>query len=256
MPRRPRSYRPESVRHVTARGVNRQAIFRSDLDRNYLLKVTREAFAEHDIDLLSFTLMPNHLHYLVGVHGTPLGDAMHDVLMKYALFFNARYERVGHLFQNRFYDTEVHDMAYLVNATAYIHLNPVRAKLVRTVDDWSWSSHRELLAGAGKNIRLDRLHALTGMSPEELRTAYLQRVEEHLTPPDLRGASLRDIILRAALSLGIEPEPLFKGRKYGYFTRAKRRAITWALQQGFSQADVARELGCSKTAVGLLNTAE
>lgn len=224
-------------------------IFRSDLDRNYLLKITRESFAKYDIDLLSFNLMPNHIHYLVGVHGVPLGPAMHDVLMKHAMFFNARHERVGHLFQNRFYDTEIHDMAYLVNATAYIHLNSVRAGLTRTIDEWQWSSHKELLAGRGRNIRLDRLLDLTGMTPEQLREAYLERVKEHLAPPVLDGLTLREIIQKAAMSFGVEPEPVFAGMKHGYYTRAKRRAVTWALQTGFSLADVARELSCNPSTV-------
>lgn len=224
-------------------------IFRSELDRNYLLKVTRESFAKYDIDLLSFNLMPNHIHYLVGVHGVPLGPAMHDVLMKHAMFFNARYERVGHLFQNRFYDTEIHDMAYLVNATAYIHLNAVRAGLTRTIEEWQWSSHKELLAGQGRNIQLDRLLDLTGMTPEQLREAYLERVKEHLARPALDGLTLREIIRKAAMSFGIEPEPVFAGMKQGYYTRAKRRAVTWALQQGFSSADIARELDCTRSAV-------
>lgn len=224
-------------------------IFRTDLDRNYLLKITRESFAKHDIDLLSFNLMPNHIHYLVGVHGVPLGAAMHDVLMKHAMFFNSRYERVGHLFQNRFYDTEIHDMAYLINATAYIHLNSVRAGLTRTIDEWRWSSHEELLAGRGRNIRLDRLLDLTGMTPEHLREAYLERVKEHLSPPSLEGLALPEIIRKAAMSFGIEPEPVLAGRKHGYYTRAKQRAVGWALQQGFSLTDIARELNCNPSSV-------
>lgn len=224
-------------------------IFRSDLDRNYLLKVTRESFAKYDIDLLSFNLMPNHIHFLVGVHGVPLGPAMHDVLMKHAMLFNARYERVGHLFQNRYYDTEIRDMAYLANATAYIHLNSVRAGISRTIDEWPWSSHDELLAGEGKNIRLDRLLDLTGMTPDGLREAYLERVGEHLKPPSLAGLSLRGIIEKAAMSFGIEPQPVFGGMKHGYYTRAKRRAVTWALQQGYSLADIARELNCNPSTV-------
>jgi putative transposase len=228
-------------------------IFRDDLDRNYLLKLSREAFARYDIDLLSFTLMPNHLHFLVGVHGVPLGAAMHDILMKHAMFFNERYERVGHLFQNRFFDTEIHDSAYLLNATAYIHLNPVRAGMVKTIDDWAWSSHRELLAGGGSNIDLSRLVDLTGVSPGGLRDAYLERVQAHLKPRPLKGLSLQDIIREAAMSFGIEPEPVFAGMKHGYYTRAKRRAVTWALQQGFSLADVARALNCSPSTVTRLN---
>jgi putative transposase len=253
MPRRPRPHRPETVRHATARGVNRQDIFRCDLDRKYLLKVTRQAFEKHEIDLLSFNLMPNHLHYLVGVHGVPLSRAMHDALSTYAIYYNARYERTGHLFQNRFFDTEIHDLSYLVNATAYVHLNAVRAGIVRTIDDWQWSSHREFMAGGGANIRLDRLFSLTGMTPEQLRSSYIERVREHLSPVDLKGWSLHDIIQRAALSFGVEPGPVFEGKKGGYYTRAKQRAVSWALEQGFSHADIARELGTSRAAITLLS---
>lgn len=252
MPRMPRAHRPHSVRHVTTRGVNRQDIFRSDLDRHYFLKITREAFEKHDIDLLTYNLMPNHVHYLVGVQDVPLGRAMHDVLTKHAILFNQRYERSGHLFQNRFFDTEIHDGAYLINATAYIHLNAVRAGLAARIDDWPWSSHRQFMAGGGPQIRLDRLRDLTGMSPEQLRAEYEKKVDEHLKPPVLSGLTIREIVRRAALSFGIEPEGVLMGRRRGYHTRAKRRAAEWALRQGFSLTDVARELGCSRASLALL----
>jgi putative transposase len=234
---------------MTTRGVDRQDIFRSDLDRNYFLKLTREALARHDTDLLTLCLMPNHVHYLLGVHTAPIGDPMHDVLTQYSVYFNGRYGRSGHLFQNRFFDSEVRDLAYLINATAYIHLNPVRAGLVRTVDEWRWSSHHELLAGGGPNLRLDRLTALTGMSPEELKAHYLERVREHVSPSKRDGLELREIIHRAAMSFGIEPEPVLQGMKGGYYTQAKKRAIDWGLEQGFSLADLAREFDCSKAAM-------
>ena len=249
MPRTAREHIEGSILHIVTRGVNRQNIFEADLERKVFLGWAQEAFVRHDVRLLSYCLMSNHIHLLVAVGRVPVGRAMHDLLTRYSLLFNARYERVGHLFQNRFNARAVRDLRYLINTAAYIHLNPVRASLAGRPEDWEWSGHRELVQGHSAKLDLRDLLSLTGLTTLEFQEAYLERIESLMGEENISGASLRDVIARAALSVGLEPMDLFENAKGEVFTIAKKRAIKWAQSLGFSLADIAREMGCSKSAV-------
>lgn len=254
MPRTAREHNEGSILHLVTRGVNRQCIFISDLERNVFVGWMREAFLRHGANILSYCLMPNHVHILVAVGAVPIGRAMHDLLTRYSLLFNARYERVGHLFENRFKERPVTDIKYLINASAYIHLNPVRAALVRKPEDWGWSGHNELLRGGGSCVDLSRLLELTGLSVCQLQESYRDRINEHMGTMDVSGLTLREIIMRASMSFGLEPAAAYEQKKGGIFTRARKRAVKWARSRGFTLAEIAEELGCSIAAVANLAT--
>ena len=252
MPRTAREHIEGSILHLVTRGVNRQCIFTSDLDRNVFVGWMREAFLRHDANILSYCLMPNHVHILVAVGAVPIGRAMHDLLTRYSLLFNTQNERVGHLFENRFKERSVNDIKYLINASAYIHLNPVRAALVRKPEDWVWSGHGELLCGGGPRIDFSRLLELTGLTVYQLQESYLDRINDLMGTVDVSGLTVREIIMRASLSFGLEPSAAFEQKKGGVFTRVRQRAVKWARNRGFTLAEIAKELGCSIAAVAAL----
>lgn len=87
----------------------------------------------------AYCLMPNHYHLVVGTPRVKLSRGMHRLNFLFAQGFNDRYERVGHVFQNRFGARLIEDESYLSEACAYVRENPVRAGLCATVEDWPWS---------------------------------------------------------------------------------------------------------------------
>ena len=120
--------------HVTARGVARQDIFRDDDDRRLFVGLLRRATRRWRWHLLAYCLMNNHFHLVVTTELERLSRGMHYVNFRYASAFNGRYDRVGHLFQNRF-DARVIDAdEHFVAACAYVLANAERAG----IHDWPW----------------------------------------------------------------------------------------------------------------------
>ena len=140
MPRLARAALPDGIFHVTGRGVARSSIFRDELDYAYfqmaLLRV-EETFAWK---LHAFCLLPNHYHLIVEALRRDLTAGMQQLNGRYAQRFNKRYDRVGHLFQNRFSSYVIESEEHLVRALAYVGANPVEAGLCDRIADWPWAS--------------------------------------------------------------------------------------------------------------------
>ena len=149
MPRGPRVDVPGGLYHVIGRGVERRPIFRTDGDRQDFLARLATVAEEEDLRLFAFVLMGNHFHLVVRREGSSLGHAMKRVLTGYGVSFNLRHRRTGHLFENRYKAVLCQEDAYLVQLVRYVHLNPVRAKMVGDPGDYPWSSHRYYLRPRG-----------------------------------------------------------------------------------------------------------
>lgn len=161
MPRRPRIVAPGYPHHVTQRGVRRQKSFISDSDFGTYIRLARELLKEHPIEIWAYCLMPNHIHAVV-VPEDPNSLSRYFALLhqRYARLTNLKYEWQGHLWQERFYSVPM-DEAHTIAAIRYVELNPVRAELVSTPEDWSWSSARgNLHLAPDPLLRNERAHAL------------------------------------------------------------------------------------------------
>jgi putative transposase len=139
MPRAPRSSLPPSgVYHVTGRGVARCNIFRDDVDRRLFLTRMRRLAGELGWRCSVYCLMSTHYHLLVATSLERLSTGMHRLHGPYAQQFNAKYARVGHLFQERFHAKVIRDELHYSNTYAYIRNNPVQAELCAAPEDWPW----------------------------------------------------------------------------------------------------------------------
>ena len=141
MARLPRLILPDQPHHVILRGNNRQAIFYSDLDREYLLATLAEAAGQYRVAVHAYVLMDNHLHLLVT---PPAADALSRMMQslgrRYVGWFNARHQRSGTLWEGRFRAGVVEGERHLLACMRYIELNPVRAGLCGDAAQWPWSS--------------------------------------------------------------------------------------------------------------------
>jgi REP element-mobilizing transposase RayT len=139
MPRIARRALPDGLFHVTARGVAREPIFRDGID---YAEFRRQLLAVRDLyewTLHAWCLLPNHYHLVVETTQGELTDGMHKLNGRYAQRFNRRYDRVGHVFQNRFSSYVIESEEHLHRALAYVQANPVKAGLCANVDEWLWS---------------------------------------------------------------------------------------------------------------------
>lgn len=146
MPRAARKTSPVSIYHVIQRGVAQQDIFEDDADRERYLGLLERfggfgCYGDSDNVLFAWCLMSNHVHLLVRMDLAELSLMMQKIGAAYVRYFNDRYERIGHLFQDRFKSEPVCDDAYLLTVVRYIHQNPAKAGLGDAAS-YTWSSYR------------------------------------------------------------------------------------------------------------------
>lgn len=152
MPRAARIVVPGIPHHVTQRGNRRQQTFFSDADYGRYLGLIAKGCREAKAEVLAWCLMPNHVH-LVLVPSTQggLADALAGAHQCYSWLVNRRNGWQGHLWQSRFYSCPLDD-AHVVAAVRYVELNPLRARLVATPEQWRWSSTRGRVSGNGDDL--------------------------------------------------------------------------------------------------------
>ena len=195
MPRPHRLWVAGGIYHITMRGNNRQPIFLDDADyQQYLLELHR-ARCEEPYHLLAYALMPNHVHLMIEAvpEGSP-SAAIQRVAARYTRYFNARHGRVGHLYQGRFYSNFVNSEPYALEVTRYVHLNPVRADLVRCPIEYPWSSYGIYLGAAVNRLDLvapGRILRLFGPTRYQQINSYQRFVEEMVAKERVVGAWLR-----------------------------------------------------------------
>jgi len=144
MPRSKRIDVPGAIHHVIVRGIEKTRIFLADTDRNEFLSRLKAGLSKTKCQCYGWVLMPNHIHLLIRTGAKTLSDLMRSLLTGYAIYFNRRYDRHGYLYQNRYKSILCQEDAYLLKLVAYIHLNPLRAKLVKDLDElnrYPWSGH-------------------------------------------------------------------------------------------------------------------
>ncbi len=141
MPRRLRIEFEGAIYYVMARGNARQKIVRDDADRRRLIDGLEHTVVRHGWEMLCYVVMGNHLHLMVKTPRPNLGAGMQSFLSGYAIWAGRRWRRLGHLFQGRYRAEMIEDESYYWTVSRYVHLNPVRAGLVRRPEQWeSWSS--------------------------------------------------------------------------------------------------------------------
>ena len=154
MPRGPRLDFPGLLQHVIVRGIERGKVFLDDADREDFVRRLSGLLEQTKTECLAWCLVPNHLHLLLRPHGISLATFMRRLLTGYAVSFNLRHHRAGHLFQNRYKSIVCEEESYFLELVRYVGLNPLRARLVPTLEEldrYPWSGHAVLMGKAKMN---------------------------------------------------------------------------------------------------------
>ena len=133
---------PGLISHLTQRSAGKEPMFIEDDDYLHMMGLMREIAADYSLRIFAVCLMPNHMHFLMSPEEQNLYDAMRDLFSRYVMRFNFKYERKGHLVGGPYRQAVCFDDSYLLAATLYIHLNPVKAGLAETVSEYRWTSSR------------------------------------------------------------------------------------------------------------------
>lgn len=132
---------PGAVYHITSRGNEQKAIFLSDADRDKFLTIMADYHDRYGILIYAYALMDNHYHLILETPRGNLLKVMHGLNGGYTGYFNRKHRRVGHLFQGRYKAIIVDKDEYLLSLSRYVHLNPVRAGLIRRPERYPWTSY-------------------------------------------------------------------------------------------------------------------
>lgn len=127
------------------RGVRRLEIFQDDFDKMIFLEILRDELDKNGCKLHAYCLMSNHFHFLLETGENEIGKFMKSLACKYAMQYNHRYSFKGHVFEDRYKSCLVETDDYFLQTSRYIHLNPVKAKMVAHPEDYCWSSYRGIL---------------------------------------------------------------------------------------------------------------
>src|SRR5205823_2979381 len=142
MARKPRFEVESGLYHVITRGVDRRDIFHSVEDHRKFISQLTVQKEKLPFYLYAYCLMTNHIHLLIERRTHDIGKIMHRLLTGYSQYYNRRYRRTGHLFQGRHKAILCQSDLYLAELVRYIHLNPVRARMVDKPEEYPYSSHR------------------------------------------------------------------------------------------------------------------
>jgi putative transposase len=197
MPRKARIDAPGAVHHIIVRGIERRKIFFDDDDRDNFLERLGIILTQTGTPCFAWALMPNHVHILLRTGTTPIATVMRRLLTGYAVSFNRRHHRHGQLFQNRYKSILCQEDVYLLELVRYIHLNPLRARIVsdlRALGKYRYGGH-SVLMGQYKKEWQDADYILGFYDRQRLtsRRRYRQYIEKGIADgrrSDLVGGGL------------------------------------------------------------------
>ena len=179
MPRQSRITSGTGVYHVMLRGINKQEIFQSKVDYWKFIKLMDRLChprdeTDHPVPphccLYAYCLMPNHVHLLFKDYDGSLAESIKSLTIPYAQYYNNKYNRVGHFFQDRFRSEPVNDWEYFVTLLRYIHQNPVAANIVSDVKNYTWSSWMEYINPKGCSMPVCATQFVSAKLPIDVLT--------------------------------------------------------------------------------------
>lgn len=129
--------------HVMVKGINKERIFNQQREKSYLIKIILKHLELFKVEIYSYCIMSNHPHFIIRSEIQILSRFMAAVLSEYALYYNFKHQRNGHVFQNRFASECIENEKYFWMCLRYIHLNPVKAGMVNNLSKYKYSSVNE-----------------------------------------------------------------------------------------------------------------
>ncbi len=180
MPRPARKRSETGIYHIMVRGINKQKIFCDEEDCQRYLKTLGKVKDLSSCEIYGYCLMGNHVHLLIKETKEHISQIMKRIGTSYAYWYNRKYERVGHVFQDRYKSESVEEDRYLMTVIRYIHNNPVKASMVQKPEDYKWSSCFTYYGGREYLPNLVETHVVLDMfsGDTEARKAQFRKFME------------------------------------------------------------------------------
>jgi len=283
---------PGIISHITQRAAGKEPLFIEDSDYLVMLKHLKEVVLNYALEVYAFCLMPNHVHLLLSTRESNLFDSMRDLFSRYAMHFNRKYERKGHLFGGPYRQAVCYDDCYLLAASLYIHLNPVQGAIVNDPMKYRWSSiglyskadspksfvNPDFILGLLSGVKSGRIESYRKLLKHaiEIKTDHVLEREDAIERfgsklaaifPSLfkrvgrgkKAAKAFDMNLVAfeTLEKMIDDIKTVSSAKSPAHRKAKKYLMEQLLARGFSRTEIAEKIGVSrKTVYNILKTVQ
>jgi len=170
MPRRAREKSSTGIYHVMIRGINKQIVFEDNEDYEKFMRIIKDYKEVSKYEIYAFCLMSNHIHLLIKEGKEELGTVFRRIGARYVYWYNLKYKRSGHLFQDRYKSEAVETDKYFLTVLRYIHQNPIKSGIESDISKYPWSSYKEYL---GMNGICDTKFALNFFADNEKKAIPL-----------------------------------------------------------------------------------
>jgi putative transposase len=249
LPRLARAKSRTGIYHVMLRGINKQTIFDEDEDKRKFLETLKKYKEISLFDLYAYCLMDNHIHLLIKENEESISVSIKRISCSYVFWYNTKYERCGHLFQDRFKSEKIETNLSFLRVLRYIHQNPLKAGLAKTVFDSSWTSIQEYIDKAhlitiDKGLSLFNENRLIAMKQF---TAYMAEESEERCMDDQPKIKVSDSQVLDYLRL----RGVMEKNKFHQMEKEERDAILASLKEikGVSIRQISRVTGISKSVI-------
>ena len=246
MPREARKLSGSNIYHVMLRGINRQDIFEDDSDRRHFMFVLKECKEISGFRLHAFVLMSNHIHLLIEPADEPLDTVIRRIGIRYAVWYNRKYQRAGHLFQDRFRSENVETDQYYMTVLRYILRNPAKAGMEARPGSYRWSSYAAYEKGGGTVT--DTQYALDLFGGRENLVQFVaQENEDSVMDEEAFDWRLREDLAKetAERITGCSSVSAFQQLE----ASVRKEYVGKMYQGGLSMSQIARMTGISKATV-------
>lgn len=170
MPREPRKFSSTGIYHIILRSINQHIIFEEDADYQKMLFLLSDCKRTFDIDIYAYCLMDNHIHLLIYSSEDCLASFFQSLGTRFVRWYNTKYSRSGHLFQDRYYSIAVENKPQYLSTLVYIHNNPVKSSVCRFPSEYRWSSFNAFYGQ--KNPLVDISHSYDIAGSKDLLLQY------------------------------------------------------------------------------------
>lgn len=246
MPRYAREKSKTGIYHIVIRGINRQDLFYEKEDRGLFLQKLLQYKEECKFELYGYCMMNNHIHLVIKEAEIPISAIMSKLNTAYVHWYNWKYNRCGHLFQNRYMSEPVEDDAYLLTVIRYVHQNPIKAGIIEEMSDFEWSSYNRYIENTNNIVDSEMIIGLIG-GVESFKSFMKEESEQRCIDVDDRLRMRDDKVIEFIKQIAKVKNPL----ELQSMERTNRNKIIIKLKQtdGISYRQIERITGIGRGAI-------
>lgn len=246
MPRRPR-IDMVGYYHIVNRGVDKRVVYKDDEDFKTYLEILCSASQIYEVKVHGYVLMSNHYHLLIETRKENLSKFMKHINASYAMYFNKRYKRSGHLWQGRYKSWYVTDESYLYALIAYIEYNPIKAKMVTKLGEYKYSSYKAFSEQEKAIECLKASFVFEDYNDVNERLEFIEYAHDERILDEIKKAS--NLVVTSIKEHKPDIKKLQKKLHNAQNIDERNKILFEANKEGFSQHSLSTIVGMSQTQV-------